>query len=88
MSAPDRQEIFRAPYLVAVENFRTLVLAQSLLKAVDAEARLHGVTEPPAQYLTAVPVDDRNEVTEAPSESDVRDVGAPDLVRPGYRKTS
>jgi len=71
--------------LVAVEDLGLPVQAQGFLETVDAEVRLHGVAEPPAQHLAAVPVDDRDEEAEAPSEPDVRDVGAPDLVGPGDR---
>ncbi len=51
-------------------------------EGLDAEVGIHGVRQPPGQHAPARPVHDGHEVEKAPPHRDVRDVCAPDLVRP------
>jgi len=71
--------------LVAVEDLRTAVEPQGFLERIDTEAGVHRVADPPTQHLAAVPVQDRDQVGEAPSQPDVGDVAAPHLIGPGDR---
>lgn len=70
--------------LVAVEDFGRAVVAQDVLQTVDAEHGFHAVADSPIEYSARVPVDDRHQVGEATRQSDVRDVGAPNLVWPDH----
>ena len=46
--------------LVTAEDLWSTMGSNSLLKAVNAKCRIHTITDPPAQYTTRVPVDDRH----------------------------
>ena len=60
-------------------------MAQSVLQAIDTKHGLHAVADPPTENFAAVPVDDGDQVSEAARQPDVRNVRAPNLIRPGDR---
>ena len=66
--------------LVTVEDLRRAMALQGVFETVDAESGLHRVTQSPAQYFAAVPVDDRDPIDKAMRQANVGDVGAPNLV--------
>jgi hypothetical protein len=70
--------------LIAVEDFRLAMGAQGILQAIHTEHRVHAVADPPAEHLTAIPVDHRHQVGKATQQADVRDVRAPHLIRPDH----
>ena len=50
---------------------------------VQTEIQLEGVGQFPAHHIAAVPVDEGHQVAESFGETDVGNVGAPDLIRSG-----
>jgi hypothetical protein len=68
--------------LVTFEDLLSTMGSNSLLKAVNAKYRIHTIADPPAQYTTRVPVDDRNQVHKTTREPYIRDIRTPDLIGP------
>lgn len=73
--------------LIAVEHLGLAMRAQSILQAVHAEHRLHGVADAPAQHPPGVPVHDGQQVGKAAGQTNVGDVGTPHLVDAHHRHT-
>src|SRR5208283_6037215 len=67
---------------IGVENLRLAVSGQCFFQRSEAERGVHRVGEPPGENGPARPVDDRDQIEEAPADRDVRYIGRPDLVRP------
>ena len=59
---------------------------ECVLERLHTEVRFHGRRQSPGDDISAVPVEDRNEIGEAVFELHVRDVGSPDLIRTGDSK--
>src|SRR5271166_2508600 len=68
--------------LVGVENLRLAVSGQGFFQRSQAKRGVHRVGEPPGENGPARPVDDRDQIEEAPADRDVRYIGRPNLVRP------
>ena len=68
--------------LIGVEDFRLAMSAHRFLQRLDAEVRLHGDRQPPRQNPPAEPVHHRHQIHKPFGHRNIRDVGAPDLVRP------
>jgi len=66
--------------LIRVKDFRCSMALQGLLQSIDTEVRVHGVGYPPGQHLAAVPVDNGDQVHEAPDQRDITDVSCSNLV--------
>ena len=60
--------------LISVENLRRAVALYSLLQGIDTKACIHGIGDPSGQHLVAVPVGDGDQIREAPSERDIRNI--------------
>lgn len=58
--------------LVTVEDVRLAHEAQRVLKAVNAERRVHAVVDPPGQDSPRVPVDDRHQIHTASRPAEPR----------------
>src|SRR5690606_26604569 len=50
------------------------VSGQRLLQGLDAEAGVHGIRQPPAQHLPAMPVHDGHQVKEPAAHGDIRNL--------------
>lgn len=72
--------------LVGVEDVGRAKARQRFLQCLDAKVRLQRDRQPPRQNPPAEPVDDGDEIDEAPRHRDVRDDCRPDLVGPRHRQ--
>ena len=66
--------------LISIEDFWRSVALQGLLQGIDTEVCVHGVGDPPGQHLAAVPVDNGDQVHEAPGQRNIADICCPHLV--------
>ena len=66
--------------LIGVEDVRSCRL-QGFFQTLQAEIHFQCIGHPPIDHVPRVPVDDGNEIGKAFFESDIGDVGTPDLVR-------
>src|SRR5271166_2386381 len=57
---------------IGVENLRLAVSGQCFFQRSEAERGVHRVGEPPGENGPARPVDDRDQIEEAPADRDVR----------------
>lgn len=69
--------------MICVEYFGFSIPDQGFLQTVHAEGRVHAVADAPRQYPPRVPINNRHQIHEAVRQPDIRDVSAPDLIRPG-----
>jgi len=65
------------------DQAKTLFEGKRGPKVVDAETGIHTVVDAPAQHFAAVPIDHYGQVHKTLGQSNVGDVGAPDLVGSG-----
>ena len=70
--------------LIRVEDQR-LTNPQRVLQAIQAKPGFQSIGQPPSQHLAAIPVQDRYQVHKAGAQPQVRNVGAPHLIRVGDR---
>jgi hypothetical protein len=66
--------------LVGVEDLRPAVLGDRLFQGLDAEVRAHADRHPMRQHPAGCPVDDGDQIDEAPAHGDIGNVGRPVLV--------
>ena len=73
--------------LIGVEDLRR-ARGQGLIQGLQAERRLQGVGQLPAEHVAAEPVDHCHQVHEALAQCAVGHIGAPDLVDAGDRQAT
>ena len=66
--------------LIRVENLRDPKPTHRFLEAVHTEPCVRRIAQPPGQDLPTIPVQNRHQVAEALSQSDVGDIGTPHLI--------
>jgi len=67
--------------LIRVEDLWVAILRDRLPHRVEAEVRGQRIREPPRQHSATCPVQDGEEIHEAPTHGNVGDIRRPDMVR-------
>ena len=68
--------------LVGVDNLRGTVMSEGFVRDLQAEVRVHQDGDPECKYPARAPVQRGGEMHQAPTHGILRDIHAPDLVRP------
>jgi len=71
--------------LIGVEDVRPALL-EGLAQSNQAELTIQSVGELPSQHVSTVPINHGHQIHETTSHRNVGNVGAPDLIRTGYRQ--
>ena len=73
---------------ICVHDLWRAVFGDGFVQSIDAEVRVHRVTQPPTQDLACGPVHDRHEIQEPVPHRHEGDIGTLDLVRALYHHLS
>jgi len=70
--------------LIAVENLRFSMNTQGFFQAIHTKRRIHGITNPPTQHSSRIPVHNHRQISKTMCQPNVGDICPPHLIRPGH----